>query len=147
MSIHGNGQPLFEEFLVTGIHKVSVLQYDIFVTFVSSPQICSHLILSSIISRQSQGYFGFSQVTLPPPHGFSSGRDNSKIIYLRPFKFGVGVHMGDGSKPIVRWPWPSRNGPKMQKHKIVSISLTNRDRAISSKFSTHRVSKQYTLSN
>ena len=30
--------------------------------------------------------------------------------------------------------------PKMEKHKFVSISLTVRDRAISSKFSTHRVS-------
>ena len=32
--------------------------------------------------------------------------------------------------------------PKMAKHKIASISLTVRDRAISSKFSTHRVSKE-----
>ena len=31
--------------------------------------------------------------------------------------------------------------PKMAKHKFASISLTMRDRAISSKFSTHRVSK------
>ena len=35
--------------------------------------------------------------------------------------------------------------PKMAKHKFASISLTVRDRAISSKFSTHRVSKEYTL--
>ena len=35
--------------------------------------------------------------------------------------------------------------PKMAKHKFASISLTVRDRAISSKFSTHRVSKQCTL--
>ena len=35
--------------------------------------------------------------------------------------------------------------PKMAKHKIASISLTVRDRAISSKFSTHRVSKEGTL--
>ena len=33
----------------------------------------------------------------------------------------------------------------MAKHKIASISLTVRDRAISSKFSTHRVSNKYTL--
>ena len=32
---------------------------------------------------------------------------------------------------------------KMAKHKIACISLTVRDRAISSKFSTHRVSKEY----
>ena len=38
-------------------------------------------------------------------------RNNSKNILLWPFKFGVGVHMGNGSKPIVRWPWPSRNRP------------------------------------
>ena len=37
--------------------------------------------------------------------------------------------------------------PKMQKHKFASISLTMRDRAISSKFSTHRVSYQSTLCN
>ena len=35
----------------------------------------------------------------------------------------------------------------MAKHKIASIALTVRDRAILSKFSTHRVSKQCTLCN
>ena len=34
---------------------------------------------------------------------------------------------------------------KMAKHKIVSISLTVRDRAILSQFSTHRISKEGTL--
>ena len=67
------------------------------------------------IPGQSWGYLGFSPVTPPlpppPPPQISSPRDNSKNILLRPFKFGVGVHMGDGSKPIVRWPWPSRNRP------------------------------------
>ena len=33
----------------------------------------------------------------------------------------------------------------MEKHKFASISLTVRDRAILSKFSTHRVSEQCTL--
>ena len=37
--------------------------------------------------------------------------------------------------------------PKMQKHKFASISLTVRDKVISSKFSTHRVSQQSTLAN
>ena len=37
--------------------------------------------------------------------------------------------------------------PKMAKHIFASISLTVRDRAISSKFSTHRVSKECTLDN
>ena len=44
----------------------------------------------------------------------------------------------------------AKNGktlPKMAKHKFASISLTMRDRAISSKFSTHRVSKECTLCN
>ena len=36
---------------------------------------------------------------------------------------------------------------KWKKHKFASISLTVRDRAISSKFSTHRVSEQCTLGN
>ena len=36
---------------------------------------------------------------------------------------------------------------KMAKHKFASISLTVRDRAISLKFSTHRVSKECTLGN
>ena len=36
---------------------------------------------------------------------------------------------------------------KMEKHKFATISVTVRDRAISSKFSTHRVSKQCTLGN
>ena len=35
----------------------------------------------------------------------------------------------------------------MEKHKFASISLTVQDRAISSKFSTRRVSEQYTLGN
>ena len=35
----------------------------------------------------------------------------------------------------------------MEKHKFATISLTVRDRAISSKFLTHRVSKQCTLGN
>ena len=37
--------------------------------------------------------------------------------------------------------------PKMAKHKFASISLTVRDRAISSKFSTRRVSKECTPCN
>ena len=37
--------------------------------------------------------------------------------------------------------------PKMAKHKFASISLTVWDRAISSKFSTHRVSEHCTLGN
>ena len=37
--------------------------------------------------------------------------------------------------------------PKMAKHKFASMSLTVRDGAILSKFSTHRVSKQCTLGN
>ena len=37
--------------------------------------------------------------------------------------------------------------PKMAKHKFASISLTVRDRAISSKFSTHRVPKECVLCN
>ena len=36
---------------------------------------------------------------------------------------------------------------KMEKHKFATISLTVRDRAISSKFLTHRVSEQCTLGN
>ena len=36
---------------------------------------------------------------------------------------------------------------KMEKHKFATISLTMRDRAISSKFSIHRVSEKCTLAN
>ena len=36
---------------------------------------------------------------------------------------------------------------KMEKHKFATISLTMRDRAISLKFSTHRVSEKCTLGN
>ena len=36
---------------------------------------------------------------------------------------------------------------KMEKHKFATISLTVRDRAISSKFSTHRVSEKCTFGN
>ena len=50
------------------------------------------------------------------------------------------------------FPLPKNGGhfeflPKVAKHKFASISLTMRDRAISSKFSTHRVSKECTLCN
>ena len=37
--------------------------------------------------------------------------------------------------------------PKMEKHNFASISLNVRDRAISSTFSTHRVSEKCTLGN
>ena len=37
--------------------------------------------------------------------------------------------------------------PKMAKRKFASISLTVRDRAISSKFSTHRVVEEYSVQN
>ena len=51
------------------------------------------------------------------------------------------------------FPFPKNGGhfefsnvlPKMAKHEFPSISLTVRDRAISSKFSTHRVSKECNL--
>ena len=50
------------------------------------------------------------------------------------------------------FPLPKNGGhfeflPKMAKHKFSSISLTVQDRAISSKFSTHRVSKQCIFGN
>ena len=50
------------------------------------------------------------------------------------------------------FPLPKNGGhfefsPKMAKHKIACISLTVRDRAILSKFSTHRVSKECTNVN
>ena len=50
------------------------------------------------------------------------------------------------------FPLPKNGGhfeflPKMAKHKFASISLTVRDRAISSKFSTRRVSKECNLCN
>ena len=51
-----------------------------------------------------------------------------------------------------KFPLPTYGGhfeflPKMEKHKFASIALTVRDRVISSKFSTHRVSKQCTIGN
>ena len=52
------------------------------------------------------------------------------------------------SPPQKWWPfWIFEFLPKMAKHKFASISLTVRDRAISSKFSTHRLSEQCTLGN
>ena len=50
------------------------------------------------------------------------------------------------------FPLPKHGGhfefsPKMAKHKFASISLTVRDRAISSKFLIHRVSEKCTLCN
>ena len=41
-----------------------------------------------------------------PPHAITQ-----KLYYLRPFKFGMWVHMGEDSMPIVLWPWPSINRP------------------------------------
>ena len=54
-----------------------------------------------------------------------------------------------------KFPSPKNNGhfvfskfcQKMEKHKFATISLTVRDRAISSKFSTHRITEQCTLGN
>ena len=53
---------------------------------------------------------------------------------------------------LKKFPLPKNGGhfefsPKMAKHKFASISLTVRDRAISSKFSTHRESQKCTLAN
>ena len=55
----------------------------------------------------------------------------------------------------INFPLPKNGGhfefsnfcQKCLKHKFASISFTVRDRAISSKFSTHRVSKECTLAN
>ena len=46
-----------------------------------------------------------------------------------------------------KFPLPKNGGhfevlPKMEKHKFASVSLTVRDRAISSKYSTHRLSEK-----
>ena len=51
-----------------------------------------------------------------------------------------------------KFPLPKKGGhfeffPKMAKHKFAFISLTVRNRAISLKFSTHRVSEECTLAN
>ena len=51
-----------------------------------------------------------------------------------------------------KFPLPKNGGhfeflPKMAKHEFASISLTVRDRAISSKFPSHRVFKQCNLCN
>ena len=53
------------------------------------------------------------------------------------------------NSPPLKWRpfWIFEFLPKMAKHKFASISLTVRDRAISSKFSTHRVSKECNLCN
>ena len=65
--------------------------------------------------------------------------------YLRNVLFAI---FKTFSPPQKWWPfWIFEFLVKMAKHKIDSISLTVRDRAISSKFSTHRVSKKCTLGN
>ena len=47
-------------------------------------------------------------------------------------------------KKFLKWPfWIFKFSPKMLKHKNFAISLTVRDGAISSKFSTPRVCKKY----
>ena len=63
----------------------------------------SHCSSSLIVSPdESRGYLGFSTVTpLPPPQRFSFGRDNLKNILVRPFKFGMWVHMGNATKALV----------------------------------------------
>ena len=65
--------------------------------------------------------------------------------YLRNVIFGIFKKFS----PPQKWRpfWVFEFLLKMAKHKFASISLTVRDRAISSKFSTHRVSKECTLCN
>ena len=67
------------------------------------------------------------------------------IGYLRNVVFAIFKKFS----PPQKWQpfWIFEFLPKMAKHKFASISLTMRDRAISSKFSTHRVSKEWTLCN
>ena len=70
---------------------------------------------------------------------FSTHRDLRDVIFAIFKKF---------SPPQKWWPfWIFEFLPKMAKHKFVFISLAVRDRPISSKFSTHRVSKECTLCN
>ena len=51
---------------------------------------------------KSRGYLEFSTVTMtPPPQRFPFGRDNLKIILVRPFKLGMWVYMGNATNAIV----------------------------------------------
>ena len=64
----------------------------------------------------------------------------------------VSVKCTFGNLKKKKFPLPQNGGhfefsPKMSKHKFASISLTVRDTAISSKFSTHRLSEKCTLGN
>ena len=57
---------------------------------------------------KSQGYLGFSTVTLPPQR-FPFGHDNLKNILVRPFKFGMWVYMGNATNPELQFQghwWP-----------------------------------------
>ena len=49
---------------------------------------------------ESRGYLGFSTVT-PPLQRFPFRHDNLKHILVRPFKFGMWVHMGNATNAIV----------------------------------------------
>ena len=50
---------------------------------------------------ESLGYLGFSMVMQPPPPRFPFGCYNLKNILVRPFKFGMWVHMGNTMTGIV----------------------------------------------
>ena len=69
-----------------------------------------------------------------------------QIVFLRNAICGRNFRKNRSSPPQKWRPfWIFEFLPKMAKHKFASISLTVRDRAISSKFSTHRVSKECNL--
>ena len=88
-------------------------------------QICFYLLNPCEIERFRQNF---------RPTGYLS------IVFLAIFK---------KFSPPLKWRpfWIFEFLPKMAKHKFASISLTMRDRAISSKFSTRRVSEHCILGN
>ena len=76
-------------------------------------------------------------------------QDRAILLKFSTHRISKQYTIGNFQKKI---PLPKNGGdfeflPKMEKHKFASISLTVRDRAISSIFSTHWVSRQSTLAN
>ena len=83
------------------------------------------------------------QKIFPSPKRFR--RNFRPTYYLRNAIFAIFKKF---SPPQKWWPfWIFEFLPKMAKHKFASISLTVQDRAISSKFSTHRLSKECNICN
>ena len=105
------------------------------------PKNGGHFVFSNFLQKMEKHKFATISLTMQDRAislKFSTHRVSLRNVLLAIFKI---ISSPQKWRPFLIFEFL----PKMAKHKFASISLTVRDRAISSKFSTHRLSGKYTL--